>query len=186
MFIEGREHVAAPVDAVWRGLNDTQVYRDSMPELTSLIETRPDHMEAVLELKLPAITGRFEGFLDVLERTEPGRLKLRLEGKGGSGFVVGDVELLMTESGDGTDVCYQANLQIGGQMARLGQRMIAAMAREMARNFFVAFEQLMHNGKKPQAVNPVIVVLRLVWRTLLGMLGFTPQDRRDSNRHSRN
>jgi hypothetical protein len=30
-----------------------------MPELTSLIETRPDHMEAVLELKLPAITGRF-------------------------------------------------------------------------------------------------------------------------------
>jgi carbon monoxide dehydrogenase subunit G len=177
MNIEGREHVAVAINDVWRGLNDTQVYRDSMPELTSLEETEPDHMDAVLELQLPAISGRFEGSLDVLERAEPERLKLRLEGKGGPGFVVGEAELLLTENGDGTDVHYRVDVQVGGQIARLGQRMIAGVTKEMASNFFIAFEQVMQGGEKPRAANPIIGMIRLVWQTLLSMLGLSRRSR---------
>lgn len=177
MIIEGHEHVAVAISEVWRGLNDTRTYRDCMPELTSLEETRPDHMDAVLELKLPAISGRFEGSLDVLERNEPERLKLRLEGKGGPGFVVGEAVLLMNESGDGTDIHYRAEVQVGGQIARLGQRMIAGVSQEMAGNFFTAFEQVMQGGEQPRALNPVIAMIRLLWHSLLHMLGVSRRDR---------
>ncbi len=177
MIIEGREHVAVAISDVWRGLNDTRTYRDCMPELTSLEETRPDHMDAVLELKLPAISGRFEGSLDVLERNEPECLKLRLEGRGGPGFVAGEAELLMNESGDGTDIHYRVEVQVGGQIARLGQRMIAGVSREMAGNFFTSFEQVMQGREKPRAGNPLIAMIRLLWQSLLRVLGISRRGR---------
>jgi carbon monoxide dehydrogenase subunit G len=43
-----------------------------------------DHFDAVLEVKLPAITGRFEGTLEYLERQPPERVRLRVQGKGRS------------------------------------------------------------------------------------------------------
>jgi uncharacterized protein len=185
--IEGQARLALPRERVFRGLSDPALLRACTPGVTRLEETRPDHFEGTLELKLPALSGRFEGSVDVAEREEPGRVKLRLKGKGPPGFVDGTAEILLAEeTGAGTALRYVADVTVGGQVARLGQRMISGVAKEMAGQFFEAFEKAgaasagpsADGGDAasaavppPRAASPLFAGLQLLWRLLLRALG---------------
>ena len=184
MKIEGQEKISIDRTDAWRGVNDPAVLRACTPGLTRLDETRPDHFEATLELKLPAVSGRFEGQVVILERDEPERMKLRLEGKGGPGFVKGEAELHLDAEGDGTAVRFAADVQVGGQIARLGQRMISGVTKEMAGQFFEALETAAAPGGAERddggevvladsSPNPLASFLQLAWRTLLNLLGLS-------------
>lgn len=193
MKIEGREEVAAPRALVWRLLDDPAVLRACTPGLEKLEETTPGHFDAELALALPMLKGRFTGSVDHVERVEPERMRLRLAGKGAPGFVNGEATLVLADSGPGTVVHYEADVTVGGQIARLGQRMISAAAKEMAGQFFEAF-----NGHAkaaagaatptggdgpgssapapvaaPPPVNPLRAFLQLVFRTLRNLLGLS-------------
>jgi len=170
--LEGTETVARSPQEAWEGLNDARALRACTPGLERLDARDPDHYDAVLEVKLPAITGRFEGTLEYLERHPSDRLRLRLQGKGAVGFVDGEVTLELAPSGPHTQVHYVADVQIGGQVARLGQRMLSGVTREMAGQFFRAFESWRAEAADVKvAAPPGRSFLQLVWRTLLRLLG---------------
>jgi len=144
--IEGSERVALAPDVVWQALNTPRVLQASTPGLVRLDETAPDHFEATLEIKLPAVTGRFEGTLDIVEREAPARMKVKLKGKGAPGFVDGGAELFLAAAEGGTQVRYSADVQVGGQVARLGQRMLSGVTKEMAGQFFETFAKVAAPG----------------------------------------
>ncbi len=172
MRLEGRQIVDLPLATVWERLNDPRVLRACTPGLEKLEARDPDHYEALLEVKLPAITGRFEGTLEYLERTPPGRVRLRLQGKGAVGFVDGEVTLELASVDEGTSVAYVAEVQIGGQISRLGQRMLAGVTREMAGQFFSAFERWRPEAPEQSvAPSPGRSFLQLFWRSVLRILG---------------
>ncbi|HXZ85211.1 MAG TPA: SRPBCC domain-containing protein, partial [Myxococcota bacterium] len=106
------------------------------------------------------------------ERRPPDHLRLRLAGKGPVGFVDGEVALELARVDEGTRVQYAADVQVGGQVARLGQRMLSGVTREMAGQFFAAFERW-----RPEAPDQVVApgagrsFLQLLWRSLLRLLG---------------
>jgi len=157
---------------VWERLNDPRVLKACTPGLERLEPRDPDHFDAVLEVKLPAITGRFEGTLDYLERQPPDRVRLRVQGKGPVGFVDGEVALALEAADEGTSVHYSADVQVGGQVARLGQRMLSGVTREMAGQFFSAFERWRPEAPEESvAPPPGRSFLQLVWRLLLRLVG---------------
>ncbi len=172
MKLEGKQVVELPIQQVYERLIDPRVLRASTPGLEKLDARDADHYDAALEVKLPAITGRFEGTLEVLERTPPSRVRLRLQGKGAVGFVDGEVTLDLANLDEGTSVAYSADVQVGGQVSRLGQRMLSGVTREMAGQFFATFEKW-----RPEAPEQAIApsqgrsLLQLVWRSLLRVLG---------------
>jgi len=184
--IEGRERVATPRGAVWTGLNDPAVLRSCTPGLTRLDETAPDHFDAVLELALPALNGRFEGSVDIVERVAGERMKLRLKGKGPPGFVDGTAELSLADAEDGgTQLGYAVDVQIGGQIARLGQRMLFGVTKEMLGQFFEALERTLRPAPAAasaqasaaaapaRAPSALAALLQLAWRTLLHLIGLS-------------
>jgi len=195
MRIEGEERVALTVARAFEALLDPAVLRACTPGLVRLDETQPGHFEATLELKLPAVSGRFEGTVDVVERDAPSRAKLRLKGKGAPGFVDGTAELALAEAeGGGSRVRYVADVTVGGNVARLGQRMLSGVAKEMAGQFFDAFGKATAAWEAsgaaadaaipgmapsaapsalPEAPNPVFAALQLAWRLLLRALGLS-------------
>jgi uncharacterized protein len=184
MRIEGTEKVSARRAEIWRGINDPSVLRACTPGLTRLDETSPDHFDAALELALPAISGRFEGSVDILERDAEQRMKLQLKGKGAPGFVNGTAELLLADAeGGGTQIGYVVDVQIGGQIARLGQRMIFGVTKEMLGQFFEALERSVSvaaapsasatASARPAAPAPFAALVQLAWRTLLNLLGLS-------------
>ncbi len=172
MKLEGRAQVNTAPALAWQRINDPEVVRRCTPGLVRLEETRPDHYEARIELKLPAVQGRFDGAIDFLERAEPQRLRLRVQGKGPPGFVSGDVTLSLRESGGGTEFHYAADLQIGGQIARLGQRMVSGVAKDMAAQFFSAFDRIDQvPAGEPLSRSPLVAFLGLLWGALRRLLG---------------
>jgi len=175
--VEGNETIGVSRVDTWRGVNDPEVLKACMPGVTRLDETRPDHFEATLELKLPAIHGRFDGRIDIVERTEPDRLKLHIEAKGGAGFVNGEAELHLEEVEAGTFLRYVADVQVGGQIARLGQRMISGVTKEMAGQFFESLERVLNDegtcGGLSAPRNPIAAFLQLAWRSLRNLLGLS-------------
>jgi uncharacterized protein len=184
MRIEGTEKVGARRAAIWHAINDPSVLRTCTPGLTRLDETSPDHFDAALELALPAISGRFEGSVDILERDTEQRMKLQLKGKGAPGFVNGIAELSLADAeGGGTQVGYVVDVQIGGQIARLGQRMIFGVTKEMLGQFFEALERSLNVASTPgagaatsapsAAPAPLASLIQLAWRTLLNLLGLS-------------
>ncbi len=200
MKIEGREEVAAPRAVVWRLLDDPAVLRACTPGLEKLEETAPGHFDAELALALPMLKGRFTGSVDHVERAEPERMRLRLAGKGAPGFVNGEATLVLAEAGPGTEVRYEADVTVGGQIARLGQRMISAAAKEMAGQFFEAFDGHAKAAASaatpasgaaspvagagtaavapaplpvPPPVSPLRAFLQLVFRTIRNLLGLS-------------
>ena len=187
MKIEGEERVAVPLARAFEALADPAVLRACTPGLVRLEETAPGHFEATLELKLPALSGRFDGTVDIVEREAPARLKLRLKGKGAPGFVDGSADLALREAEGATAVRYVADVTIGGQVARLGQRMISGVAKELAGQFFEAFEkagaasagvpEATLPGAEPAALpappSQLRAALQLLWRLLLRALGLS-------------
>jgi hypothetical protein len=187
--IEGEERVAIPLARAFEALGDPAVLRACTPGLVRLEETAPGHFEATLEVKLPAVSGRFEGTVDIVEREAPSRMKLRLKGKGAPGFVDGSAELFLREAEGATAVRYAADLSIGGQVARLGQRMISGVAKELAGQFFEAFDGVggalaaagpaasASGAETPAALpapaSPLRAGLQLLWRLLLRALGLS-------------
>ena len=52
------------------------------------------------------------------------------------GFMKGDGLLKLTASGQGTEVSYEGDAQVGGTMAAVGQRLIDGTAKMMIKRFF--------------------------------------------------
>ncbi|MEX2208977.1 MAG: carbon monoxide dehydrogenase subunit G [Myxococcota bacterium] len=172
MKLEGRQVIDTPLAQAWQRIVDPRVLRACTPGLDKLDARDADHYEAVLEVRMPAITGRFEGTLEFLERVPPERLKLRLAGKGAVGFVDGEVTLTLAAVDEGTSIAYSADVQVGGQVARLGQRLISGVTREMAGQFFSAFERWRPEAPEEKvAAPPARSLFQLLWRTLLRLLG---------------
>lgn len=174
MKIEGQERIAIPAARAFAALLDPAVLRACTPGLIRLEETQPGHFEATLEVKLPAVSGRFEGSVDVAEREPPARAKLRLKGKGAPGFVDGTAELALAEEGGVTVVRYAADVTVGGNVARLGQRMLSGVAKELAGQFFEAFARVTAaQAPLPEPPSTLFAGLQLVWRLLLRALGLS-------------
>ncbi len=173
MKLDGRVTVATPLEEAWGRINDPGVIQRCAPGLETLKHNGESHYDAVLQLKLSALEGRFSGSLDFLERRAPDFLHIRVQGKGGEGFVDADLELRLAETDEGTEFRYEADVLLGGSGCGLGQRMTSGLTRELAGQFFEAFERWERDASKKAADPPARAFLRLIWRTLLRVLGLS-------------
>ena len=173
MKIDGRVTVATPLADAWTRINDPRVMERCVPGLESLEQKGKSHYDAVLDLKLSALQGRFSGSLDFLERRAPDFLHVRVQGKGGAGFVDADVELQLAETDEGTEFRYETDVLLGGQVGRLGERTTSGLTRELAGQFFEAFEHWESDASTKAAHPPAWAFLRLLWRALLRVFGLS-------------
>jgi len=72
-----------------------------------------------------------------------------VDGKGGPGFVKGTGNFHLESNSDGTIVRYEGEMQVGGVIASVGQRMIEAAAKMLAAQFFKALESEINSPRDP-------------------------------------
>jgi hypothetical protein len=68
---------------------------------------------------------------------------MAVEGSGGPGFIRGETHISLSDSGSGTKVSYTADMQVGGLIAGVGQRMLGGVSKMMADQFFTKMGQLL-------------------------------------------
>jgi carbon monoxide dehydrogenase subunit G len=146
MQVEGQVTFAAPAERVWQVLRDRDALSKAIPGCESLQETAPGSYHANLKLGIAAVKGSYTAEVVISEERAPAHYRLKIAGQGGPGFVnmEGDVDL---QAQDGqTHVAYRFDVQVGGMVAAVGQRMLSGVGRMLAQDFFKAMQQTAEGG----------------------------------------
>jgi uncharacterized protein len=141
--LAGRERLPASPEQVWRLLNDPALLAKCLPGCEELVPDGPDRYRAKIHLALAAISGKFSGSVELAEKAPPHSLRLRLEGRGVPGFVKGEGRLELAGEKGQTEVRYDGEVQVGGMIAAVGQRMMETVARKLIAQFFASAAALL-------------------------------------------
>ncbi len=137
MKLEGSYSVKARIQTVWDLLIDPKVLASCTPGCDKLEPIGEDSYKASLSLGVSAIKGTFTGSIKIIDKRPPNSLKLVMEGSGGMGFVKGEGVLSLSEEGNGTTLIrVEGESQIGGAIARVGQRLFSSTAKHLMNQFF--------------------------------------------------
>ncbi|RFP77265.1 carbon monoxide dehydrogenase [Hydrogenophaga borbori] len=141
MELNGDILIAAPRDKVWAALNDPQVLARCIPGCESLEATSDTERTARVAVKVGPVRARFTGQLR-LQDVRPGEgCTLQFEGSGGAaGMAKGQSTVSLADEGGDTRLRYTAQASVGGKLGQVGGRMIDAAAKQMADQFFAAFQ----------------------------------------------
>ena len=140
----------APRQRVWNLLIDPQVIAGCLPGCEAMEPTGDDTWRATLTIGIAAITGRYEGTVRMSDKNEPAGYTLAVEGRGKPGFVNGsaNVSLADADGGARTSVAVAGKAQVGGTIARVGQRLLGGVSKMMMDRFFACLQE---RAKAPEA-----------------------------------
>ena len=136
MNFSGDALLHAPQKQVWLALLDPAALAHCLPGCESLEEVGPDTYHAAVSLGLEAVKGKYSGQVKISDRDEPNCYTLALEGTGSSGTVRGTSTISLAPVVEGTSVHWTADVQIGGPIASVGQRLFGGVTKLVAGDFF--------------------------------------------------
>jgi carbon monoxide dehydrogenase subunit G len=144
MELTGDILIGAPREKVWAGLNDPEILMRCIPGCESMEATSPTERTARVAVKVGPVRARFVGHVRMEDiRPNVGCL-LRFQGSGGAaGMAKGHSNVELTDEAGGTRLRYTAQAAIGGKLGQVGGRMIDAASKQMADQFFTAFNEQM-------------------------------------------
>lgn len=140
MKIEGTQELHASRASVYALLIDPEVLQRCIPGCELLDKTGEDAYAVTIRAGIGAIKGTFKGNVRLEDMRAPEHYRIVVDGKGGPGFVKGSGDFDLEESEGATLIKYTGEMQVGGAIAGIGQRMIEGAAKMMASRFFKALE----------------------------------------------
>ncbi len=132
MKIQGDYLFEAPVDEVWKALLDPVVLAAVMPGCEKL-ELEGDTYVGELNIKVGPVQGKFSGRVDLKDIVAPTGYTMNIDGRGAPGFVKATATVKLAAEGEHCRMAYDADAQVGGKIASVGQRLLEASSRAIAK-----------------------------------------------------
>jgi hypothetical protein len=136
MKVRGEQALPLDLGAAWDLLLDTDALARSIPGCEALIPIGIDEYEMKMKVAVAGIQGLFAGKVRIADQAPPASYRLHVEGQGRLGFVRGSGLLSLTPEPSGTRVTYDGELQVGGLIASVGERLLDATTKMMIGKFF--------------------------------------------------
>lgn len=143
MKMSGEEIIPAPIETVWKALNDPDVLRRCIPGCESITKKSDTEMSARVVAKVGPVKAGFNGNVQLKDLNPPHSYRIEGKGEGGlAGFATGGATIKLESVPEGTRMTYDVDAQVGGKMAMLGSRLIDSTARSLAGQFFDKFAEV--------------------------------------------
>ena len=136
MKISGSYTVPVSRPRAYQLLQDPVILAQCMPGTDHLDKVGDDEYNMKMKMSIASIGGLFSGKVRLADKTPPEKFRLIVDGTGKIGFLKGEGLLTLVEAGAATDVKYEGEVQVGGTIASVGQRMIDTTARLIIKKFF--------------------------------------------------
>src|SRR5712691_1619585 len=136
MKLEGSHDIPVPRQRVWEAFLDPEQLRQAIPGCEKLEAVGNDEYKATMKIGVAAVKGTFEGKVRLSDKKPPDSYRLAVDGSGGPGFIRGETLITLSDVEGGTRVSYSADVQVGGLIAGVGQRMLGGVSKMMADQFF--------------------------------------------------
>jgi carbon monoxide dehydrogenase subunit G len=150
MKIEGEYTFEGPREALWGLVRDPEVLATCLPGTQSVKKISDAEYAGEIRLRIGPISGAFAGRLFVTNEVPPASCTLTVEGNGKVGFLkgVGNIQL----ADQGKQKClmkYTGEVQIGGKVASVGQRLFDTVSRGMIKQGLDKLNELLKAGNVP-------------------------------------
>ena len=137
MQLSGEYHFSKPPQAVWDGLMNPDVLANCIPGCRGIEPDGPNRYRATANVRVGPVSGNYTATVTLSDLDPPNSYTMTIEGSGNLGFANGTSTVTLTPAGDGgTMVHVDADSQVGGAVARVGQRMMGSVAKGMLDRFF--------------------------------------------------
>ncbi|HET7233898.1 MAG TPA: carbon monoxide dehydrogenase subunit G [Longimicrobium sp.] len=144
MIVEGEFTFRAPRRSVWVLLQDPSVLAKAMPGAQKLISTGDGTYEGSVRIGVgPVTAAQWTLSVALHDRDEPRRYMMKVDTKGPLGFTRGSASVELEEGEQSTTMRYRADLQIGGKVAGIGQRLLDQVAKQLTRRGLEALSREM-------------------------------------------
>ena len=134
MKVAGEYVFNGPREEVWDLVRDPEVLATALPGAQSLNQISESEYEGKMHVRVGPVAGVFSGRVAISDEVQPESYTLTVEGKGAPGFAKGTGHVQLVDQGDGTTLMkYEGEVQIGGKIASVGQRLIDTASKSMIR-----------------------------------------------------
>ena len=136
MKISGSYTLAVPQEQAYQMMQDPETLARAMPGCEALEKIGENEYRMKMKMVLASLSGVFEGKIRIADQNPPSSFRLIVEGSGRPGFIKGDGLLKLAPGANGTDVSYDGDVQVGGTIAAVGQRLLDGTAKILIKKFF--------------------------------------------------
>jgi carbon monoxide dehydrogenase subunit G len=142
MNLNGSYTFAGPRSKVWDLLQDPDVLAKALPGTERLARTAEDRYEGVMKVSVgPVTAAKFDIVVVLGDKVEPERFTMQIDGKGAVGYTRGSASIALADHSDGTELTYSSNVQVGGKIAAVGQRLLESVGKMMMKQALEALQR---------------------------------------------
>ena len=124
MLIQGKYVFNASPQEVWDVLMSPDNLGSCMPGCEKLESNGEDSYRASMNVGVANIKGRFQGTVAMIDKKPYDSYRLKVEGNGKPGFIHGEAIVSFVDQGDETLLIVEGQAEVGGLIARVGQRLL--------------------------------------------------------------
>ena len=141
MKVAGEREFSAPLHTVWTVLNDPASLAATMPGIESFDVKDDRHWRA--NVKIPLGLGGLKMSVDFtkIEEREPEFAKLQAKGNGVGAIMNMETQFHLSEAGGGTHMRWEANVNLGGPVGSMGQRVLQPIVNQQVTSVLNALEK---------------------------------------------
>jgi carbon monoxide dehydrogenase subunit G len=143
MILSGMFTFDGPRERVWEILQDPNVLAKALPGTKTLTKVGEDRYQGVMKVNVgPMSAAEFAINVELQDKVAPERFEMRIDGKGAVGFTKGTARIALEEqAGPVTVMSYSSDVQIGGKIAAVGQRLLESVGKMMTRQALEALNR---------------------------------------------
>ena len=132
MKLDGEYTFNGPREAVWDLVRDPEVLVTALPGTQSLEQVGENTYAGKMHVRIGPMSGVFDGKIVVSDEVPPDSYTLTVDGRGAPGFIKGTGHVQLLEQEDETTLMvYEGEMQVGGKLANVGQRLIDSASKSM-------------------------------------------------------
>jgi len=130
--IEGEYTFDGSREVVWKVMRDPEVLASALPGTKNLNQISENEYQGEMQVRIGPVAGLFSGNVAISDEVPPESMTMTVEGRGKPGFVKGTGAVkLIDQEGDKTLMQYQGDMQVGGRLASVGQRMMDSVSKSL-------------------------------------------------------
>jgi uncharacterized protein len=143
MILSGTFTFNGPRATVWQLLQDPAVLAKALPGTKTLTRIADDRYQGVMKVSVgPVSAAEFAVNVELKDKFEPERFSMHIDGKGGVGFTRGTAHIeLQEQPGPVTVMHYSSDVQVGGKIAAVGQRLLESVGKMMTKQALEALNK---------------------------------------------
>jgi carbon monoxide dehydrogenase subunit G len=138
--VEGTKTFEAPRETVWEVLNDPARMAKTMPGVQGFEVQDDKHWKANVVIPLGLGGLKMSINFEKTEERKPDYARLHAKGTGVGAMLSMDTQFELSESGGATEMKWQADVHLLGQVGSMGQRVLQPIVNQQVQNVLAALD----------------------------------------------